>query len=166
MSLLHQFDESLLNRAEKQALEFLRPDGSGVATSTFGELEQRSNQFASLLAERGLKPGDRLAFFLQNRPEVIELWLAAVKMGVILVPVNVLYRERELRHILMDSAPTAVVTSRDLVGHIPDGLPIWDVDELAEESRRHTTERQQSCATPFDDNTPLALIYTSGTTGA
>ena len=83
---------------------------------------------AFLLRSRGLKSGDRLAFFLQNRIEVIDLWLAGVKLGLIVVPVNVLYRERELRHILTDSAPTAVVTSADLAGFIPAGAAsprIW-----------------------------------------
>jgi malonyl-CoA/methylmalonyl-CoA synthetase len=163
MPLLKQLNLSLLNRANQPALEFVRPDGSGLTAFTFAELEQRSNQLAALLRKRELKPGDRLAFFLQNRPEVILLWLAAVKNGIILVPVNVLYRERELRHILSDASPVAVVTSHDLAGFIPDGLPVWDVDELAAAA---TGPTQREALFNSDMNTPLALIYTSGTTGA
>ena len=66
MSLLPLFDRSLLGRASRPALEFA---GSGF---TFGELEARSNRLAQLLRARGLKAGDRLAFFLQNRVEVID----------------------------------------------------------------------------------------------
>ena len=111
MSLLPLFDLSLRGRAATPGLEFVRPDGS-LASFTFGELDARSDRFARLLLARGLKTGDRLAFFLQNRVEVIDLWLAGAKLGLIIVPVNVLYRERELRHILTDSAPSAVVPSR------------------------------------------------------
>ena len=77
--MLPHLNFSLLDAADKPALEYLRPDGSGIDRFTFSDLERRSNQVAALLRERGLRPGDRLAFFLQNRPEVIDLWLAAVK---------------------------------------------------------------------------------------
>ena len=157
MSLLPLVDGSLLGRAARPALEF------AGARFTFGEIEARSNRVAHVLRARGLQRGDRLAFFLQNRPEVIDLWLAAVKTGVVLVPVNVLYRERELKHILADSEPRAVVASRDMAGFIPAGVPIWDVDALASDAATQPTTRlAESC----DADTPLALIYTSGTTGA
>src|SRR5688572_33356647 len=119
MSLLSLFDLSLVGRAGRAALEFAGPDGA-LAAFTFGELEQRSNRLAHALRQRGLATGDRVAFFLQNRVEVIDLWLAGVKLGLVVVPINVLYRERELKHIVADAAPTAVVTSRDLAGFIPD----------------------------------------------
>ncbi|MGD9842772.1 MAG: class I adenylate-forming enzyme family protein [Steroidobacteraceae bacterium] len=164
MPLLKQLDHSLLNRPTQAALEFVRPDGSGLTSFTFGDFERRSNQLAALLRERNLKPGDRLAFFLQNRPEVIDLWLAAVKSGIIIVPVNVLYRERELRHILTDAAPIAVVTSHNLAGFIPDDMPAWDVDELSQAAALRATHRDTPFAAAMD--TPLSLIYTSGTTGA
>ena len=157
MSLLSLFDVSLLGRAAKPALEF------GGVSLAFGDLEARSNRLAHTLRARGLKPGDRLAFFLQNRVEVIDLWLAGVKLGLIVVPVNVLYRERELKHILADAEPTAVVTSSDMAGFIPAGVTVWDVDALTNESARHSPERIAVAATA---DTPLSLIYTSGTTGA
>ena len=157
MPLLSLFDYSLLGRAARPALEF------GHVSLTFGDLEARSNQLSHALRARGLKRGDRLAFFLQNRVEVIDLWLAAVKVGLVLVPVNVLYRERELKHILADSEPTAVVTSRDMAGFIPPGVPVWDVDGLAAEAAGQDTGR---IAVGGVADTPLALIYTSGTTGA
>ena len=133
MSLLQLFDPSLLGRAGTPALEFDRADVPRYAC-TFGELEARSNRFAHVLRARGLGRGDRLAFFLGNRVEIIDLWLAGVKLGLLIVPINILYRERELRHILTDSAPAAVVSSRELAAFIPAGVPIWDVDQLAAES--------------------------------
>src|SRR3989304_985522 len=61
------------------------------------------------LASRGLSPGDRLAVYLSNRPELVDLYLACTRLGVIYLPVNVLYREREIDHILRDAAPRAIV---------------------------------------------------------
>ena len=157
MPLLSRFDRSLLGRADKPALEF-----AGRAF-TFGDFEVRSNRLVHALRARGLQRGDRLAFFLQNRLEVIDLWLAGVKLGLVIVPVNVLYRERELKHILADAAPKAVVTSADMAGFIPAGTAIWDVDALTAEAAPLSVSRLVVACTP---DTPLSLIYTSGTTGA
>jgi len=56
-----------------------------------------------------------------------------------------------------------VVTSREMAGFIPPGLPVWDVDGLAAEAAGQDTGR---IAVGGVADTPLALIYTSGTTGA
>ena len=162
MSLLPLLDPVLRGRAEVAALECERADGTRAAYR-FGDLEARSNRLARVLRARGVQAGDRVAFFLQNRIEVIDLWLAGVKLGLIVVPVNVLYRERELKHILTDAEPRAVVTSRELAGFVPAGVPIWDVDELAAAA---DGERVERVVEPTHDDTPLSLIYTSGTTGA
>lgn len=162
MSLLPLFDLSLIARATRPALEFVGGDGRRSAF-TFGDLENRSNRLAHLLRARGTKAGDRVAFFLQNRVEVIDLWLAGAKLGLIIVPINVLYRERELTHILRDAEPTAVVTSCDLAPLIPTDVVVWDVDALVAEAAAQPATR---IAVPADADTPMALIYTSGTTGA
>jgi malonyl-CoA/methylmalonyl-CoA synthetase len=157
MPLLSLYDRSLLDRSERPALEF------NGRTFTFGDLEVRSNRLAHVLRGRGLKRGDRLAFFLQNCVEVIDLWIAGVKLGLIVVPVNVLYRERELKHILGDAEPVAVVTSADMAALIPPGVAIWDVEALGAEAAVQLTDR---LAVAVVADTPLSLIYTSGTTGA
>ena len=162
MSLLPLFDNSLLQRAAQPALE-IETAPATLACYTFGDLEVRSNRLAHLLRTRGLQAGDRLAFFLQNRIEVIDLWLAGAKLGLIIVPINVLYRERELTHIVRDAAPTAVVTSRELAGLIPSDVAIWEVDALTAEAAAQPGTR---ISVPADADTPMSLIYTSGTTGA
>ena len=160
--LLSLFDLSLIGRAGESALQCEAPDRT-LVEFTFGELEERSNRLVHTLRARGIATGDRIAFFLANRIEVIDLWIAGVKLGLILVPINVLYRERELRHIVSDAAPSAVITSRDLAGFLPAGTKVWDVDALLGESANCPTTR---IAVPCDAETPLSLIYTSGTTGA
>jgi malonyl-CoA/methylmalonyl-CoA synthetase len=162
MNLLSLFDPSLLGRADVPALECDRLEAPRTCR-TFGELETGSNRLAHALRARGLSAGDRLAFFLANRTEIIDLWVAAAKLGLVIVPINVLYRERELRHILTDAEPTAVITSRDLAGFLPDGVRLWDIDELAAAAAGEPSGRiWVSCS----EDTPISLIYTSGTTGA
>ena len=84
MNLLHLFDLSLVARAEEVALEWA---GSEF---TFAEIERRSNRVAHALRARGLVKGDRLCGYLSNRIELIDLYLACVKLGVIFVPVIIL----------------------------------------------------------------------------
>lgn len=163
MSLLDLLDLSLVGRRDVPALEF--DDAACPVTLTFGELDRRSDRVAALLHSRGVGLGDRLGYFLVNRVEIIDLWLACLKLGVIAVPINVLYREREIRHILTDATPKAVIAAAEHAPLFPDDTACWDVVELrrAAESMTVSPRRMRARA---DASTPAALVYTSGTTGA
>jgi malonyl-CoA/methylmalonyl-CoA synthetase len=146
LTLLELFDPSLIGRRDAIALEFQG------ATYTFGDLDARSNRVAQLLQARGLKSGDRLCVYLANCVEMIDLYLASVKLGLIFVPINILYRDREITHILADAAPAAVV-----------GLASgWSSAELTEEASTFPDRRP---SVSLSGETPTGIIYTSGTTG-
>ena len=162
MSLPALYEESLRRRRERAAVEYDLP-GGGTASLTFGELDARSNRLAHVLVARGLKQGDRLGFFLVNRIEIVDLWIACVKLGVIVVPINVLYKEREIRHIVGDAEPLAVVTTVAQFPEFPVGVTCWDIDALSAES---ATAPDAAPLIELSDSTPAALVYTSGTTGA
>ncbi|HEX8412148.1 MAG TPA: AMP-binding protein, partial [Thermoanaerobaculia bacterium] len=137
MNLLHLFDLSLVARAEQPALEWKG------RVYTFGELETRSNRVAHALVARGFVKADRLCVQMANCVELVDLYLACVKLSVIFVPVNVLYREREVAHIVQDAEPRELVTA-----------PI------------EPDTRDERPVTQLDGSTTAAIIYTSGTTGA
>ena len=141
MTLLHLFDLSLIGRAEKIALEF---DGREF---TFGEIDTRSNRVAHYLRARGFVTGDRLCVYLANCVEMIDLYLACVKLGVIFVPINILYRDREMAHILGDAEP------RELID---------DVSSLTADAKGFPDTRPIA---HLDGDSPAGIIYTSGTTG-
>jgi malonyl-CoA/methylmalonyl-CoA synthetase len=162
MSLTTLFDRSLVGLGDTTALECERADGTRLSF-TFGELETRSNRLAHLLRARGLRRGDRIAFYLANRVEIIDLWLACTRIGVIVVPINVLYREREIRHILGDAEPAAVLTTSAQMAEFPQGLARWDVESLSRESESFSGSRPD---VTLGDAEAAALVYTSGTTGA
>lgn len=150
MTLTDLFDLSLLDRAGDQALEF------GGRTLTFADVDQRSNRVANLLASRGLTAGDRVCVYLPNSLEMIDLYLACVKLGVIFVPINILYRDREITHILGDAKPKAAVAT----GEFPAGVPVWRPEELT--AADESPDRPKGM---LDGDSPAAIIYTSGTTG-
>src|SRR5947209_4400963 len=111
MHLTQLFDLSLLGRADRTAIDFVDADGT-LRSLTFGALEMRASRLARELSARGLARGDRLCLHLANRVEYIDVLLACLRLGVILVPTNVLYRERELRHIVADAEPKAIVAAK------------------------------------------------------
>lgn len=150
MNLTQLFDLSLRGRANHVALEF------GGSTYTFGDIDDRSNRMAALLQARGLETGDRLCVYLANCLEMIDLYLACVKLGVIFVPVNILYREREISHILSDSEPKAIVAAEPVPGA---SVPAWLLYEM------EVPTSAGRPAVPLDGDAPAAIVYTSGTTG-
>ncbi len=167
MSLLALLDHTLLGAARRVALEVDATSGASE-TFTFGDLELRSNRLAQGLHDRGIVRGERLAFLLTNRVEIIDLWLACVKLGVIVIPINVLYQSREIAHIVSDAKPVAVVTTPDRAADLAEGVAVWDVDALTTEAaalQQVTTRPEIVQETVCDTETPLALVYTSGTTG-
>jgi malonyl-CoA/methylmalonyl-CoA synthetase len=149
VNLTQLFDLSFQRRRDEAALEF-----SG-RTYTFGEIDARSNRMAALFQVRGLQQGDRLCVYLSNSVALIDIYLACVKMGVIFVPINILYRDREILHILGDAEPKAIVAAQQM----PGTTTLWLVSEL---------DPPQEALRPevaLDGDTPAALVYTSGTTG-
>jgi malonyl-CoA/methylmalonyl-CoA synthetase len=159
--LLGLFDASLVGRAGEPALD-LGPAEGPVRTLTFGELETRANRTAHALAARGLRSGDRLAVQLPNGLAFLELFLGCLKLGALFVPVNVLYREREVGHILGDAEPVAFVTPAERAGLAPAGIPVWDDATLSTRADEAPASRPPAV---LADATPAAIVYTSGTTG-
>lgn len=158
--LHHLFDASLLGRPDAPALDVI--DGDAVQSYTFGALDQRAARMASALRARGLQRGDRLAIFLPNQLAWIDLFLACTRIGVIVVPVNVLYRERELAHITSDAAPRAVVCDADGARWLPRDAALWDVADLLRDAASLAPLEGRA---PLDGDDTAALVYTSGTTG-
>jgi malonyl-CoA/methylmalonyl-CoA synthetase len=142
MNLTDLFDLSFIERRDTVALEF--KDRS----FTFGEIDERSNRLAHLLVRRGFVAGDRLCVCLANCVEMVDLYLACVKLGVIFVPINILYKEREIAHIVADAEPRLLVS---------------DASEISAEAAAMPATRPRVL---LDGDMPAAIVYTSGTTGA
>jgi malonyl-CoA/methylmalonyl-CoA synthetase len=152
MTLTDLFDLSFKGRRDAVALEFRD------RTHTFGELDSRSNRLAQLFRKKGLATGDRLCVYLVNSVEMIDIYLACVKLGVIFVPINILYRDREISHILSDADPRALISDESITTNVP----VWKSAELL----RGAVEMED--VRPFadlDGDSPAGIIYTSGTTG-
>ncbi len=154
---------------EKVALQYTT-DGVAAgefATLTYAALYAAADRLAVGLQRWGLRKGDRVAFFLGNRPEFVIAYLAVIKLGAIMVPVNLRYRRMEIGHIFADCMPSLVVTEReqttflDDAGYAANGDVEW---LLAEEIDAWGAD--DPFAPPLVLGEELALVmYTSGTTG-
>lgn len=166
MNLLDLFQIPVQRTPEKVALEF--GAGADRTALTYRELSQAAVRLAAGLQRRGIGQGDRVAFFLGNRPEFVIAYLALLRMGAVMVPINLRYRRLEIGHILNDCAASLLVTERSELptltdaGYGEDGpIPLLLIEELPSwegDSAGFVAPRVQA-----DD---LAMIlYTSGTTG-
>tara|TARA_R110000744_G_scaffold125730_8_gene231647 strand:- start:13829 stop:15331 length:1503 start_codon:yes stop_codon:yes gene_type:complete len=134
----------------------------------YRRLEQRSACAASLLQERGVSAGDRVAVLCRNRVEFFELLFACAKLGAILVPLNWRMPAGELVLLLEDCTPALMVTGMEdretaLAASDPMAMPVLDLDD------DYTRLRDAARPHPGRDSWPSQecwyLIYTSGTTG-
>jgi malonyl-CoA/methylmalonyl-CoA synthetase len=145
----------------KPALRF--QEGGQETILTYADLFARADALAAGLAARGVVKGDRVAFFLGNSPEFVIAYLAVIRLGAAMVPINLAYRRREIDHMLTDAEPRLIVTERAQTA-ILDGMGLRDLI-LAEELESWSAD-PEGFAPPSVDGGDLAmLLYTSGTTG-
>src|SRR3954449_2771045 len=91
----------------------LRFEGTGL---TYRELDERVTRLARALADRGVGVGDRVAVLALNAMEVWEAYLAGVRLGAIVVPVNFRLVADEVAYVLADSGAVALVVDTALAG--------------------------------------------------
>jgi acyl-CoA synthetase (AMP-forming)/AMP-acid ligase II len=127
---------------------------------TFLELHHCIERIAAALHQLGFRAGDRLAVFLPNESEYLELIYACSRLGIIVVPLNTRYSVQELDRVLTDSAAHGLVRHSSLPE--PKVRLAWQ-RVLDKEPFKIPSG---SCPDVFyDPGAVLTLIYTSGTTG-
>jgi fatty-acyl-CoA synthase len=78
---------------------------------TFQHVQAATDQAARGLMQCGVKPGDKVALWLTNRPEWLHVQYAVAKIGAVLVPVNTRFRTADLEYVLRQSDSTTLVTT-------------------------------------------------------
>lgn len=155
---------------------------------TYKALNERVNRFAHGLLKMGVEKGDRIAFLLVNSPTYVFAFFAAMKLGAIVVNLNVGIQGEELARCLRDSGAKAVVTLdlfaqgvygviketgvKAVILHSVFGLekrmpleqgvphPLLFQDLLA------SADSSEEPAVPVSPGDVAVLQYTSGSTGA
>ena len=133
---------------------------NGVARSTFQELHTRVGAIAAELLRAGFVAGDRLALFLPNQTEYLELIYACAWLGVVAVPLNTRLSAVEIDRILADATPRGLIRHSSLPA--PSTRLSW---ERVLDTAPLGIEASDCPPAIYDPEAILALIYTSGTTG-
>src|SRR5215467_2972837 len=100
-TVLDVFEEHARGAPQAPAIRYLDE------TISFACVEDQAQRFAAMLAARGIGKGDRVALSLQNDPEFAIAELGAWKRGAIVVPLNPMFRQKELEYHLRDSGARA-----------------------------------------------------------
>ncbi|WP_244881119.1 class I adenylate-forming enzyme family protein [Tsukamurella pseudospumae] len=157
-----------LRAADAGDREFLRfTEGSW----TFAEVDDWTSRLAHRLIELdGVRPGDRVAIMLPNTAAWPIAWLATLKAGGVVVPVNSAYRHADLDFVLRDSGARLIVTDDEhapLVADVasagtdPLDVRVIDAGTPAGLGRFSGTAPEVT----VEPETLANLQYTSGTTG-
>ncbi|MDG2532333.1 acyl-CoA ligase (AMP-forming), exosortase A system-associated [Sphingomonas sp. HITSZ_GF] len=142
------------------------PDAVALAdkggTLTYAALEAEVGQMAFALKALGLKAGDRVASWLPKTRTACLMPLAAVRAGLVHVPINPVLKRAQVAHILADSGAAALVSQTTRlqsleVGDVRDGCRV--VDETA------LTADQTLPPAEVSTDALAAILYTSGSTG-
>lgn len=121
----------------------------GTAVATYADASRRSAQLARAIRDAGLVPGDRVAMQVDKSVDALMLYLACVRSGAVLLPMNPGYTPSEVAHLVADFEPQMMVDDAGLA-------------ELVERSRCLPDHFDDHSAQPDD---LAAILATSGTTG-
>jgi acyl-CoA synthetase (AMP-forming)/AMP-acid ligase II len=84
----------------------------------FKEVKENADRFATVLAEMGVKKGDRVCLYLENSPQFVMAYYGALKAGAIVVPANPMFKEMELEYQLSDSGSETIVALDHLYPYV------------------------------------------------
>ena len=144
---------------------------------SYGELGRMTNRIGNGLLGLGVAPGDRIIILLHDRPDYIALFLAAMKIGAVPVPINMLATGEDLSHYVLDSKAAAVVMDTEIHDRFKKyakEFPQLKALIVADSQIENTIDLRQLIESSSDqlDAYPTSKydesywLYTSGTTGS
>lgn len=143
---------------------------------TYTKLAAESRRIARGLLARGFKKGDRVALWMENRPEWMAVWLGAAVSGLIIVPIDFTVNEKECLNILTFTKPRAFfhsVRKQEFADRLKTGKTEIDClvsfNEETPDSYwnfgKDDINQPLPDASSIDSHDPVSIIFTSGTTG-
>jgi malonyl-CoA/methylmalonyl-CoA synthetase len=146
----------------------------GGVTISYADLDAMSARYAGVLVEAGVRPGDRVAVQVDKSAEAVVLYLACLRAGAVLLPLNTAYQAGELEYFLSDAAPAAVVCQparmAELVGlavaaGIKTSVMTLGAGGDGTLPERAKGQKEHFATVPRGGDDMAAILYSSGTTG-
>ena len=133
----------------------------GGTTWTWSEALGLAQGAAQILQDQGVGRGDRVALFMENSAELLQVWWGASLIGAVIAPMNPAYKGQILEHACRRADARTVVTTPDRLDLLETlGVPATPAKQFA-----GVTAERLEVADPPRPWDPHALIFTSGTTG-
>ena len=177
-SIGHLLRDRAARTPDRYALRF------GTERLTFSDVEDRSTRVANRLAQLGIVAGDRVGIMMPNCLDYPIVWLGIVRLGAVVVPVNIGYQESDLGYVLTDSGARALVATDAFQPLIDVVAPrcldlelvlVWDgpsrriragIDEAMDSFKEQVAAEPPGFPVEhLHPDTLATLQYTSGTTG-
>jgi tyrocidine synthetase-3 len=148
---IHQLFEAQVERTPHHIAVL----GSENAVLTYKKLNEKSNQLAHLLVQKGVKPGTVVAIMVERTLEIIVGILGILKVGGAYLPIDMDYPAERIRYMLDDSNAKILLSK---LSKVSKGIEVVNLSNVSEGFPAHPT--------PFFHPTyPCYIIYTSGSTG-
>lgn len=126
-------------------------------TLTYRELRSRVARAAEGL--RGLEPGARVAIYAEKRIETVVAIFAVAAAGGVFVPVNPLFKARQVEYVIDDCGAALLLTTPERARTLNSSIPTALLDDLG-------AEPAVSLSADRDAARVAAILYTSGSTGS
>ncbi len=141
----------------------------------YEQLDERILRLAQGLRERGVQPGDRIAYLGNNHPSFLEAMFATAMLGAVFVPLNTRLAAPEIEFAVDDSGATTLIFQAEL--HALARAGAWSnttrhisVGEVGDDGVEEIDAVIAGAAPEYHDlpvtlEDPAMILYTSGTTG-
>ncbi len=136
---------------------------------TYAQLLEAAGRMSTLLASRGVGPGDRVGIMLPNVPAFPIAFYGALAAGAVVVPMNPLLKSREVGYYLSDSGAKVVLAWHTAAGDAAKGAADAGAEAIAVDTADMAELLDGSAAAQGhcgrEDEDDAVILYTSGTTG-
>ncbi|MEL7548199.1 MAG: AMP-binding protein, partial [Pseudomonadota bacterium] len=146
--------------------------------ATYAELDARANSIAHWALSQGIRAGDTIALFMENRPDYIAIWYGLAKVGVITSLINTNLTGEGLKHCIDTCGASHVITGAEqdaamhtVLGSLQDEPTLWTLGgtaglDLEAMLRRLPVDRpNRAYRARLRGKDTCLYVYTSGTTG-
>ena len=145
-------------------------------TITWKEFDNKANQFANILIEKGLKREDKVAILLMNCIEWLPIYFGVLKAGGIAVPLNFRYAADEIEYCLDLADASYLIYGPEFIeriDNIKDNISMREIFFVGESCPEYATSYDEILPTASDvkpditlvDEDNAAIYFSSGTTG-
>jgi long-chain acyl-CoA synthetase len=135
---------------------------------SYAELDRRARRVARLLRAKGVVAGDRVGLMLPNLPAFAECYYGILRAGAVVVPMNILLKQREVAYYLTDSGARVLLAWQPLAeaaaGAAQAGAEFVAVTPDFPDAQAGPLDGEDT-AVGRDVSDTAVILYTSGTTG-